>query len=70
MLDAVPVATAAPPTSIARTAGLGERAVVEALTRLRTSGFVEVFADEWRLGTAHEDRRARAEVPPRPTADP
>ncbi|HET9829689.1 MAG TPA: DNA-processing protein DprA [Nocardioidaceae bacterium] len=56
VLDAVPVASAASAASLARTAGIGERAVVEALQRLRSGGFVETSADLWRL-----DSRRHAE---------
>jgi DNA processing protein len=49
VLDAVPVASPAPVLSVARTAGLSERTVREALPRLREGGFVEVSARGWRL---------------------
>jgi DNA-binding Lrp family transcriptional regulator len=49
VLDAVPVASPAPVLSVARTAGLSERTVREALPRLREGGFVEASARGWRL---------------------
>jgi DNA processing protein len=55
VLDAVPVSSPAPAPSVARTAGLAERAVLEALVRLREGGFVEASPRGWRLrseGTA------------------
>ncbi len=52
VLDAVPVAAAVPPASVARTAGVGEQAVVAALHRLRSAGFVESSDGQWRLRPA------------------
>jgi DNA processing protein len=49
VLDAVPVAAAASVASVGRTAGLGERAVVESLQALRSRGFVESSRGLWRL---------------------
>jgi DNA processing protein len=51
VLDAVPVASAASAASVARTAGIGHRAVVDALERLRSCGFVETSAGLWRLSS-------------------
>ncbi len=51
VLDAVPVARAAPTSSVARTAGLAERTVSESLERLRSGGFVEAGATGWRLAS-------------------
>jgi DNA processing protein len=52
VLDAVPVAAAAPAASVARTAGVGEHAVLGALHRLRSAGFVESSEGQWRLRQA------------------
>jgi DNA processing protein len=52
VLDAVPVAAAVPVASVARTAGVGEHAVVAALHRLRSAGFVESAEGQWRLRPA------------------
>jgi DNA processing protein len=49
VLDAVPVATPAATASVARTAGVGERAATSALASLRSAGFVERFPGGWRL---------------------
>ncbi len=49
VLDAVPVAAAAPAASVARTAGLAEATVTASLEHLRQAGFVEVGARGWRL---------------------
>jgi DNA processing protein len=49
VLDAVPVALPAPTPSVARTAGLAEPRVRDALRSLRTAGFVEEGAGGWRL---------------------
>ncbi len=49
VLDAVPVARAAPTSSVARTAGLAEHTVRESLERLRSGGFVESGTTGWRL---------------------
>ncbi len=49
VLDAVPVAAAASAGSVARTAGIAEQAVTEALTALRSAGFVESSMGLWRL---------------------
>jgi DNA processing protein len=58
VLDAVPVVTAAPVSSVARTAGIAEPAVAGALQRLRSGGFVEASgAGRWRLSTDHTRRR-------------
>jgi DNA processing protein len=54
VLDAVPVAAGVPVTSVARTAGVGEQAVLAALQRLRSGGFVESSADLWRLRPAED----------------
>jgi DNA processing protein len=53
VLDAVPVSAAAPVTSVARTAGVTQRAVADSLRRLRSGGFVEEGLDGWRLRPAH-----------------
>jgi DNA processing protein len=55
VLDAVPVARAAACASVARTAGLAERTVREALERLRRGGFVEAGVTGWRLAPAAPD---------------
>jgi DNA processing protein len=49
VLDAVPVVSAVTTSSVARTAGLAERTVVETLGRLRDRGFVESSRGLWRL---------------------
>jgi DNA processing protein len=49
VLDAVPVASAAPAGSIARTAGLGLLEVRAALTKLAGAGLVEPDGPGWRL---------------------
>jgi DNA processing protein len=49
VLDAVPLTQAAPTEAVARTAGLAEHTVTEALARLRSGGFVERGAHGWRL---------------------
>ena len=49
VLDAVPVATHAGGTSIARAAGLSEADVLDVLARMRIKGFVEEVDDRWRL---------------------
>jgi DNA processing protein len=49
VLDAVPVQQPVPVASVARTAGLAERGVAEALDRLRRGGFVELGLHGWRL---------------------
>jgi DNA processing protein len=49
VLDAVPVQLPVPVASVARTAGLAERGVGEALDRLREGGFVEHGPRGWRL---------------------
>jgi DNA processing protein len=49
VLDAVPVATAASPESISRTAGLALATVTAALERLRTAGLVLDRPSGWRL---------------------
>jgi DNA processing protein len=59
VLDAVPVAVAAGPASLARTAGLGEAAVAEALHRLRSGGFVESCDGRWRLRSPDPDQGDR-----------
>jgi DNA processing protein len=51
VLDAVPVVNPAPAESVARTAGLAERTVREALGRLRSGGFVEGGPSGWRLAS-------------------
>jgi len=51
VLDAVPVAQAAPASSVARTAGLAVAGVVTILRGLREAGFVEVGEDGWRLAS-------------------
>ncbi|MEO5711605.1 MAG: DNA-processing protein DprA [Nocardioidaceae bacterium] len=53
VLDAVPVASPAPPASIARTAGVAASTVRAALERLRDHGFVEAGPQGWRLSSAH-----------------
>lgn len=55
VLDAVPLVRAAPASSIARAAGLGERAVVGALQRLSQHGMVEQRDDGWVLAAAAID---------------
>lgn len=52
VLDAVPVTVAVTRASIARTAGLAEQAVREALARLVAGGFVETSGQGWRLAGA------------------
>ena len=52
VLDAVPVVSPAPVDSVARTAGLAERTVREALLRLRSGGFVQSGPSGWRLAPA------------------
>jgi DNA processing protein len=49
VLEAVPVASPASVLSVARTAGVAEGTVREALPRLRDGGFVEVSPRGWRL---------------------
>jgi DNA processing protein len=49
VLDGVPVASAASVASVARTAGLAETPVAEALLSLRSGGFVESCDGRWRL---------------------
>lgn len=51
VLDAVPVASPAPAPSVARTAGVAERAARDALRRLQAAGFVEVSPRGWRLSS-------------------
>ena len=52
VLDSVPVVSAAPTASVARTAGLAEPTVRAALARLRSAGFVEKGRAGWRLCAA------------------
>ncbi|RNL65124.1 DNA-processing protein DprA [Nocardioides marmoriginsengisoli] len=52
VLDAVPVAAGASSRSIARTAGLTDSVVREALGRLDEAGFVERAGGRWRLRSA------------------
>jgi DNA processing protein len=52
VLDSVPVVSAAPTASVARTAGLAEPTVQAALVRLRSAGFVEKGRAGWRLCAA------------------
>lgn len=52
VLDAVPVVTAAPTPSIARTAGVAISEVAAALERLLAGGFVERAQGGWRLDPA------------------
>jgi DNA processing protein len=52
VLDAVPVTVAVTRESIARTAGLAEKTVREALPRLATGGYVETSGEGWRLAGA------------------
>ncbi|MGZ4460843.1 MAG: DNA-processing protein DprA [Nocardioidaceae bacterium] len=49
VLEAVPLRQPASSSSVARTAGLGHRPVVEALVRLRGAGLVEECDGRWRL---------------------
>jgi DNA-binding IclR family transcriptional regulator len=49
VLDAVPAQAAAPAASVARTAGLAETTVREALARLGGAGLVESVPRGWRL---------------------
>jgi DNA processing protein len=49
VIEAVPVRTAVPVASIARTAGLAERDVTTALTLLKDKRLVEESAGTWRL---------------------
>jgi DNA processing protein len=51
VLDSVPVVTAVPAASVARTAGLAEPTVHAALERLRTAGMVEKGRSGWRLAS-------------------
>lgn len=55
ILDAVPLAQAAPVDSIASTAGLGLVEVQSALTRLRKLGLVEQLPRGWRLTPAAQE---------------
>ena len=51
VLDSVPVVTAVPAASVARTAGLAEPTVHAALERLRAAGMVEKGRSGWRLAS-------------------
>ena len=53
VLDAVPVASPAAAPSVARTAGVAERAAREALRRLQSGGFIEASPRGWRLAPDH-----------------
>jgi DNA processing protein len=68
VLDAVPVVQPASRSSVARTAGVGERLAADALVRLRTAGFVEAVAGGWRLAERERDDTVR--VGGEPAADP
>jgi DNA processing protein len=66
VLDAVPASAAASVLSVARTAGIGEAAVLETLHRLGAAGFVESSEGRWRLsrdGARTSPRRLPAEPP-------
>lgn len=52
VLDAVPVRLAVTRASIARTAGLADETVRQALARLEDGGFVESSGEDWRLAGA------------------
>lgn len=52
ILDAVPLASMAPPCSIARTSGVQEGEVVRGLENLRLRGLVESVGGQWRLASA------------------
>jgi DNA processing protein len=51
VLDAVPVAAAAPASSVARTAGVSSQVAEQSLLRLRQAGLVEEGATGWRLSS-------------------
>jgi DNA processing protein len=59
VLDAVPVTQSASGSSVARTAGVGERLVADALVRLRTAGFVVTAVGGWRLAERERDDTVR-----------
>ncbi len=63
VLDAVPVSSAAPRESIARTAGLAEPTVGQMLERLVAAGFVETSGQGWRLAADAEMRSADLSSP-------
>ena len=52
VLDAVPVSSPAAAPSVARTAGVADRAAADALRRLQSGGFVEASSRGWRLSPA------------------
>jgi DNA processing protein len=55
VLDAVPVTRGVPPDSLARTAGLGQQVVAEALSRLQAAGLVVRTHEGWRLTPREAD---------------